>query len=162
MRPEAVDSVTITGKLPAMEAARRSVANGEKQRRSTTQGAAVQEALASEGGFRSAQDVYAALRSAGQKVGLSTVYRQLQSMTELGLTDVIHNPDGETIYRFCGEQGTGHHHHHLVCRTCGRAEEVEGRAVERWADEVATRFGYVSVDHTVEIFGICRDCAVDA
>lgn len=142
-----------------VEAARRPTGPVEKRRRATTQGAAVQEALSTGGGFRSAQDVYAALRSAGHKIGLSTVYRQLQAMTELGLTDVIHNPDGETIYRFCGDQGAGHHHHHLVCRSCGRAEEVEGRAVERWADEVAARFGYVDVDHTVEVFGVCHDCA---
>lgn len=131
----------------------------ERQRRSTAQGAAVQEVLSEGSGFRSAQDVYASLRAAGHRIGLSTVYRQLQTMTELGLTDVIHNPDGETTYRFCGDQKSGHHHHHLVCRSCGRAEEVEGRAVERWADDVAARFGYVDVDHTVEVFGICHDCA---
>ena len=128
-------------------------------RRSTTQGEAVKNTLIAQEGFRSAQDVYAALRAAGHEIGLSTVYRHLQSFTEAGTADAIHNPDGETTYRYCGDQATGHHHHHLVCRQCGRAEEVEGRAVERWAEEMAKKFGYTDIDHTVEVFGICRDCA---
>lgn len=126
--------------------------------RSTVQGTAVRDALASHDGFRSAQDVYAQLRADGHKIGLSTVYRHLQAFTERGVADAIHNPDGETTYRFCGEAHSTHHHH-LVCRSCGRAEEVEGRAVERWADEIATKFGFTAVDHTLEVFGICPACA---
>jgi len=133
---------------------------GATKHRATAQGAAVREVLEKQDGFRSAQDVYAALRSDGHKIGLSTVYRHLQAWSEQGVVDQIHGPDGETTYRFCGEaSGEGHHHHHLVCRRCGRAEEVEGRAVERWATEVARNFGYTDVDHTVEVFGICGACA---
>lgn len=131
------------------------------QQRATAQGAAVREALIEEDGFRSAQEVYATLRSGGHKIGLSTVYRHLQSLTEQGIADAIHNADGETTYRFCGTS-PGHHHHHLVCRSCGRAEEVEGRSVEKWAAETAKRFGYVDVDHTVEVFGICATCAASS
>ena len=126
--------------------------------RATTQGAAVRDALTAQEGFRSAQEVYASLRADGHKIGLSTVYRHLQALSENGAADVIHNPDGETTYRFCGDTTAGHHHH-LVCRSCGRAEEVAGRAVERWADEIAEKYGYTQVDHTIEVFGICRDCA---
>lgn len=126
------------------------------KQRSTVQGGAVREALRNSPGFRSAQDVYATLRSDGQPVGLSTVYRHLQSLADQGDADVIHTPDGETTYRLCGTPT--HHHHHLVCRRCGRAEEVEGRAVERWANDVAEKFGFTEVDHTVEVFGVCQAC----
>lgn len=128
-------------------------------RRSTTQGAAVREVLSAQEGFRSAQDIYAVLRGQGQGVGLSTVYRHLQTFADDGLADVIHTADGETTYRFCGPAADAKHHHHLVCRGCGRAEEIEGRAVERWAEETARAHGYAEVEHTVEIFGLCPDCA---
>ena len=118
----------------------------------------MQTALQSADGFRSAQDVYSALRADGANVGLSTVYRHLQAFADAGVVDVIHTPDGETTYRYCGSKGTAHHHH-LVCRTCGRAEEVEGPAIERWAQRVADEHGYTAVDHTVELFGICRGCS---
>ncbi len=124
----------------------------------TRQGGAIRQALVEAAGFRSAQDVYAALRARGDSVGLSTVYRHLQSFADDGLLDVIHTPDGETTYRLCGE-ATQNHHHHLVCRRCGWAEEIEGRAVERWASAMADRYGYTDVDHTVEIFGRCANCS---
>lgn len=129
------------------------------RQRATRQGSAVRDALRAAGGFRSAQDVYAALRADGDTVGLSTVYRHLQSLVDDGLVDVIQTPEGEATYRYCGEPGPGHHHHHLVCRQCGRTEEIEGRAIERWAGEVAQLHGYTDVDHTVELFGRCAACS---
>jgi Fur family transcriptional regulator, ferric uptake regulator len=128
------------------------------RQRATRQGGAVRDALCAAGGFRSAQDVYAALRTQGENVGLSTVYRHLQSFADAGLVDIIHTTDGETTYRYCGEPGRGHHHH-LVCRDCGRAEQIEGRAIERWAGTVAEKHGYTDVDHTVELFGRCAACS---
>ena len=118
----------------------------------------MRDALREAGGFRSAQDVYARLRSDGGTVGLSTVYRHLQSLVDDGVVDVIHTPEGEATYRFCGDAPDLRHHHHLVCRECGRTEEIEGRAVERWAGEVARAHGYAEVDHTVELFGRCPQC----
>jgi Fur family ferric uptake transcriptional regulator len=62
---------------------------------------------------------------------------------------------GETLYRRCSVG----HHHHLVCRGCGRAVEVDGPAVERWADRVAAEHGFADVSHTLEIVGTCAECA---
>lgn len=118
----------------------------------------MRDALSTAGGFRSAQDVYAMLRARDQSVGLSTVYRHLQSFADAGLVDVIHTPEGETTYRYCGEPGSGHHHH-LVCRACGSAEEIEGPAIERWAASVAEEYGYTDVAHTIELFGRCAACS---
>jgi Fur family ferric uptake transcriptional regulator len=131
------------------------------RQRATRQGDAVREALRTAGGFRSAQDVYAVLRSDGEAVGLSTVYRHLQAFVDGGVVDVIHTPEGEATYRYCGDQRSGHHHHHLVCRECGRTEEIEGRAIERWAGDVAHEHGYTQVDHTVELFGVCPPCGTE-
>jgi len=61
------------------------------------------------------------------------------------------------LYRLCGQ--TRSHHHHLVCRTCGRTEEIEGAAVERWAAQVAHEHGFTDVDHTVELLGLCAACS---
>ena len=47
----------------------------------------------------------------------------------------------------------------MVCRDCGRTVEVEGPAVERWADRVAAERGFTDVGHTIEIFGTCAGCA---
>jgi Fur family ferric uptake transcriptional regulator len=116
----------------------------------------VRGALAASEGFRSAQDIYAALRADGTKIGLTTVYRALQGLSESGEIDMLRTDEGESVYRACR---TGEHHHHLVCQVCGRTVEVAGPAVERWAEAVGAEHGFVDVTHTVEIFGTCADCA---
>jgi Fur family transcriptional regulator, ferric uptake regulator len=123
--------------------------------RATRQRAAVSEILDEVDGFRSAQEVHDLLRHRGERVGLTTVYRHLQVLADSGEVDVLRSGDGEVTYRRCS---TGHHHH-LVCRSCGRTVEVEGPAVERWAQSVAAEHGFVDVSHTVEIAGTCRTCA---
>jgi Fur family transcriptional regulator, ferric uptake regulator len=116
---------------------------------------AVRQALADAGTFISAQDLHARLRETGHRIGLTTVYRALAAMAEAGEADVL-TADGQQAYRACG---TGEHHHHLVCRSCGKTVEVSGPAVERWADATAGQHGFVDITHTVEIFGTCGDCA---
>jgi Fur family ferric uptake transcriptional regulator len=124
--------------------------------RSTRQRAAVAAALAEMDEFRSAQELHDMLKHRGDSVGLTTVYRTLQSLADAGEVDVLRTSDGEAVYRRCS---TEDHHHHLVCRTCGKAVEVEGPAVERWADAIAKEHGFVDIGHTLEIFGTCGDCA---
>ena len=123
--------------------------------RSTRQKAAIASALADIESFVTAQALHALLLDRGERVGLATVYRCLQALSDTDQVDVLRTADGETAYRRC----SSHHHHHLVCRGCGHAVEVEGPGLERWADSVATDHGYAEVSHTLEIFGICPACA---
>jgi Fur family ferric uptake transcriptional regulator len=124
--------------------------------RGTRQAQALAAALAGLPGFCSAQEIHAELRRKGEQVGLATVYRHLQALSEQGSVDAIRDASGETLYRQCG---TNVHHHHLTCRSCGRSVEVEGRAVEQWAERVAAEAGFTDVGHTVELFGLCPECA---
>lgn len=123
-------------------------------RRHTRQRAAVAAALERTAEFVSAQDLHAALRADGDRIGLATVYRSLQALAEDEQVDVRRGGDGEALYRRCS---TGHHHH-LVCRSCGATVEVEGPAVEKWTRSVAAEHGYADVSHTLEIFGTCASC----
>jgi Fur family ferric uptake transcriptional regulator len=110
-------------------------------------------------GFISAQSLYAELRSRGVRIGLATVYRALQSMATSGEADQLRSDDGEALYRLCRSDS---HHHHLLCRDCGRAVEIDDEVVEEWARSVAAEHGFVAVDHTVEITGTCSTCAAAA
>ncbi|SER05849.1 Fur family transcriptional regulator [Microlunatus flavus] len=123
--------------------------------RTTRQRTAVGELLRRTSEFRTAAQIHDDLRHAGEDIGLTTVYRTLQLMVEAEQLDAIRTDDGETAYRRCS---TGHHHH-LVCRGCGRTVEVEGPAIETWTDQVAAEHGFTEVEHQLEIFGLCGDCA---
>jgi len=130
--------------------------------RNTRQAAAVEAALRDADGFRTAQDLFAELRRRGDRIGLTTVYRHLNMLAEQGSADVVHSAEGESQYRLCGV-GTrsadepGEHHHHLVCRVCGRSVEVSGPEVEAWADRVSAAAGYTEISHTLEVFGLCPE-----
>ena len=123
--------------------------------RGTRQAEALSGVLDGLPGFCSAQQIHAELRNRGEHVGLTTVYRHLQVLSEDGRVDAIRDSSGETLYRKCRSDA---HHHHLTCRNCGQSVEVEERAVERWAEQVAAEAGFTDVGHTVELFGLCPDC----
>jgi Fur family ferric uptake transcriptional regulator len=122
--------------------------------RITRQRAAVRAVFQDLDGFHSAQEVHTRMRVGGDPIGLSTVYRAVQSLADDGELDSLRTDSGEALYRRCSPQ----HHHHLVCRGCGLTVEVAGPAVERWADRIAGEHGFADVSHTLEIFGTCTAC----
>ncbi|MBC8092845.1 MAG: transcriptional repressor [Pseudonocardia sp.] len=124
--------------------------------RATRQRAAVSALLDRLDDFRSAQEIHEKLRRSGDGIGLTTVYRTLQTLADSGEVDVLRTASGEAVYRRCA---SAHHHHHLVCRRCGATVEIEGPAVESWATAIAEQHGFSELSHTAEIFGLCRDCA---
>ena len=126
------------------------------RRRSTQQRAVIETALAELNTFVSAQEFHAILRDKGTAVGIATIYRGLQDLVATGNADSLRNESGEVLYRHCAQ---AKHHHHLICRNCGRAEEILAAGVERWAQAAAEKFGFVEVDHQVELFGLCAVCA---
>lgn len=124
--------------------------------RMTRQRATIWEALGSTEEFRSAQQIHEALADRGETVGLATVYRTLQAFADQQDVDVLRTADGENVYRRCARR---EHHHHLVCRVCGRTVEIDGPTVEAWAAFVGESHGFRDIEHTIELFGTCRACA---
>lgn len=126
--------------------------------RRTRQRATIAEALDTLDGFHTAQDIHDLLRRRDQPVGLATVYRNLQAMADAGEIDVVRTPDGQASYRACGE-ATHRHHHHLICRSCGRTVEVEFEGVEELITALSVRHGFTDVDHSIELHGLCAECS---
>lgn len=127
---------------------------GATTRRPTRQQLAVVAAIGETEDFVSAQQLHARLRGDGNAIGLTTVYRCLAALAADGRLDVLRTDDGEAVYRQCSTD----HHHHLVCRSCGRTVEVAGPTVESWSESVAREHGFRDVRHTVEIVGTCGTC----
>jgi Fur family ferric uptake transcriptional regulator len=105
--------------------------------------------------FLSAQDIHAALRQRGSTVGLTSVYRALQSLADDGGLDMLRSGTGETTFRRCD---TAAHHHHLVCRTCGATVEIEAPGLERWLAGLGREHEFAVETHTLEVVGVCRTC----
>ena len=109
--------------------------------RQTKQKDAIRAALADCEEFISAQDLHRRLEDEGSKIGLA------------GAADTI-RLDGQQLFRLCGDDG---HHHHLVCRRCGKTVEIDPPS-EAWLRKVADGHGFTVESHTLEVFGLCSDC----
>lgn len=127
---------------------------GAAAQRRTRQRTAITELLAGATEFCTAQELHARLREAGENVGLATVYRALQAMADAGELDVIRNLEGQAAYRNCSTD----HHHHLICRSCGKTVEVSAPDFEAWAKSVAAEHGFAEIEHSLELFGRCGSC----
>ena len=123
-------------------------------KRNTWQKDAVRDALRAAEGFVSARQLHAQLQSAGSPIRLATVYRNLSQLVEAGDADSLQSPDGENLFRGCSSG----HHHHLICRECGKTLELSASEVETWANRVGAEHGFADIDHVVDLFGVCGSC----
>jgi Fur family transcriptional regulator, ferric uptake regulator len=122
--------------------------------RPTRQRLLVLETLAAEPHDATAQEIHARLREQGERVGLATVYRSLAVLREKDVVDELVHNAGETCYRLCSPG----HHHHLVCSSCHRVEELEGCEIDSWVASASKSHGFKPASHTVEVVGLCSDC----
>ncbi len=93
-------------------------------------------------------------------VGRATVFRTLDLLVSIGALARIHGVErgGRCVrYTPCAPA----HHHHLVCRSCGRVEEIDLAGLDLRLSAIARKRGYASLGHTVEIAGICAECRED-
>lgn len=122
--------------------------------RRTRQQKVIRDMLEQGNDFRTAQQLHAELAAGGERASLATVYRVLQTFARNGEVDTWRNPAGEIAYRHCSPR----HHHHLICRRCGRTVEIAGGPAEEWALRVAAEHGFTEPEHHVEIYGLCPSC----
>ena len=125
------------------------------EKRNTWQKTAVLEELSNTDEFVSAQELHQKISVSGKKLGLTTVYRALTEMVEQGLADSLSISDGEMRYRIC----TPEHHHHLICRGCGKTVEFDLPGFEELALRVARENSFTDLSHEIELFGLCNNCA---
>jgi Fur family ferric uptake transcriptional regulator len=121
--------------------------------RPTAQRLAVLRELEREPNGATAQELHVRLRRRGLGIGLATVYRTLQALTEHGTIDSLQHR-GEASYRLCGHA----HHHHLTCTSCQRVVELEGCSLEDWLARVSREQGFALTSHQVELAGLCSTC----
>ena len=105
----------------------------------------------------SAQEIFDGLRKARRPVGIASVYRALDALVDLRLVKRVDAGDG--IARYEHAPSNGAHHHHLVCRDCGKVEAFTDPRLERTIDRVAGGLGYAVDEHEVVLTGACADCA---
>ena len=105
--------------------------------------------------FLSASEIHRLMEEAHAKVSLSTVYRTLDHLQSKGEVTARVDAEGEATFMICEP---GHHHHHAICRSCGRVEDVDCTAIGAFSGELLKSSGFELEGHAMEFFGRCRAC----
>lgn len=105
----------------------------------------------------SAEDVYLLVKEKAPEIGLATVYRTLELLSELKIVDKINFGDGVSRYDL-RKEGAKHFHHHLVCIECGSVEEIENDLLEDVEKIVQRDWGFQVQDHRLTFHGVCKQC----
>ena len=87
---------------------------------------------------------------------MATVYRTLDLLAELDILTKMDFGDGKA--RFELNNLEVHHHHHLICLSCGRVEEVDVDFLEALEDNISQQTGFEIVNHRLKFFGYCSEC----
>jgi len=123
--------------------------------RLTRQREAVVDAILQAKGSFTAQELHDMLRASRSGVGLTTVYRTLEILSEGGAVERVHGLNHCEAFVVAGK----HHSHTIVCSNCGSASELVDCGCDELVAAAARQTGFRIEDHVIQLRGLCRACA---
>lgn len=127
----------------------------------TTQRVAILEVLNSRPGKHlTAEEIYDYVKKKYPEIGIATVYRTIQVLSELNLIDKLNLDDGYVRYEISkkGKEDACHHHHHLICLDCGNIYAFKDDLLETLEERIKDTMGFEVVNHEVKLYGHCKKC----
>lgn len=125
----------------------------------TTQRTAILEVLQDRpGSHLTAEEIYDCVKEEHPDIGLATVYRTVQLLSELNVIDRFRLDDGYVRYEIGTMEENTHHHHHLVCLHCQTVFAFEDDMLESLEKKIEESMGFHVSDHEVKLYGYCKDC----
>jgi len=122
------------------------------------------EVLARSNKHLSAEDIYLEVHKKYPNIGLTTVYRTLEILVNLGFVSKLDFGDGKARYEFLEGPKGSRHHHHLVCMSCGKVidytdfvdEEIE--LLNQIEKVLSKKYGFKITKHLIQFYGLCDKC----
>jgi Fur family ferric uptake transcriptional regulator len=105
-------------------------------------------------GHAGADDLYRLARIQAPHLSLSTVYRTLNKLKEVGLVHELHLDEDHHHYELAGKGN----HHHLICQGCGKVIEINCLFVDEILTHIKTEHGFKVTNAQIEFTGYCADC----
>jgi Fe2+ or Zn2+ uptake regulation protein len=109
-----------------------------------------------EAAYISPEEIWLKLKSQFDRVGLPTVYRNLEELAAGGVITTVIHPNRQLYYHFCPNR---EHHHHFICVACRKVEDVDFCGLKNIEREVGEKIGGKVLSHVVQVNGLCRSCA---
>jgi len=112
----------------------------------------------------SASDVYIQAHQQNPSIGLTTVYRTLEMLTQMGIVQKFDFGDGKARFELKNNPDGKGHHHHLVCIRCNRIVDYtemideETDFLDKIEHQLEEKYNFKIMDHTIRFHGICKEC----
>ncbi len=109
------------------------------------------------------EDIYGEVKARYPQIGMATVYRTLDIVSDLGMVIKLEFGEGKAYYEF-NDQAEEKHHHHLICTKCGRIinyrdfTEEEKTYIHKAEKGLSEKYDFNIKYHTIEFYGTCSDC----
>lgn len=113
--------------------------------------------IGNEGQHLSTEEIYDIVKVECPEIGLATVYRTIQLLEKIGIVIKLNFDDGCNRYELINSDEV-HQHHHLICNSCGKVQEVEDVLLESLEDKVENKYNFQIRNHEVKFYGICSEC----
>lgn len=106
----------------------------------------------------SSEEIYDKVRESCPEIGLATVYRTVRILDEVDAISKLNLDDGCIRYELKLDDETGHNHHHLICKKCGKILEVKDDLLDNIEKEIEAEYGFRIKDHDLKFYGYCSEC----
>lgn len=116
---------------------------------------AIIEILVKEPGYLSPEEIWRKMKGQFSRIGLPTVYRNLEELAEGNIISKITHPNRQLYYFFCGNN---EHHHHFVCLSCRNVDDINFCAIHELQKEVRNKLNAQVLSHVLQVNGLCKDC----
>jgi Fur family ferric uptake transcriptional regulator len=102
-----------------------------------------------------AEDLFAAARKKDRDIGMATIYRTLELMQNLDIVHVLDFNDDSRKYEIYLEEA---HHHHLICKGCGKLIEFSDQDIDYFESELEEKYNFEITEHKLRFYGYCNEC----
>lgn len=125
---------------------------------------AILDVMSSTQDHLSAEDIYLAVHKFYPNIGLTTVYRNLEMLTNIGMIVKFDFGEGRSKYELSDQYSGKGHHHHLVCKECFKVIDYsdfmsdEVNFLKSTEKGLSEKYDFAITDHIIQFFGICKDC----
>lgn len=135
---------------------RHALALKDAKMKATPKRLAILDMLDAESAYASPEELWKRLRDRFDRLGLPTVYRNLEELAASGVISKVIHPNRQLYYYFCRNR---EHHHHFVCLSCRKVEDLPSCGIEALEQEVSQRIGGKVLSHILQLNGLCGGCA---
>lgn len=116
---------------------------------------AILKILTNEPSYLSPEEVWNKMKRHFKKIGLPTVYRNLEELSAGDIISKVNHPNRQLYYFFCGNRS---HHHHFVCLSCRNVEDINFCKIDELEKKVKKELRGKVISHILQVNGLCKNC----